>query len=243
MRSFLLACRSSEAARGRTSSAANCASRAAAAALWIGVLLAAGGCGSRPRETGGSGDAGAPSIVEHDARGAGTATPTPTPTTARTTAATTDLRRELERLTSGFRGTAGVYVRRLPDGDEIAIRADEVFPTASLVKVPILLRLLERVDAKEVSWTEHLTFERSRISPGEDLLARFADGQKITVPELVFLMLAKSDNTASLWCQELAGGGVAINDWLARKGYAHTRVNSKTPGREADRTAMPPGRS
>ena len=55
------------------------------------------------------------------------------------------------------------------------------------------------------------------------------------MPELIFLMESKSDNSASLWCQELAGGGAAINAWLDAKGWKATRVNSRTPGREKDR--------
>ncbi len=55
------------------------------------------------------------------------------------------------------------------------------------------------------------------------------------MPELVFLMESKSDNSASLWCQELAGGGAAINAWLDAKGWKATRVNSRTPGREKER--------
>ena len=117
----------------------------------------------------------------------------------------------------------------------MAIRADEMFPTASLVKVPILLKLLDRVEKREVSWTEPLIFTKERLYPGEDLLGRFAEGQEVSVPELIFLMESKSDNSASLWCQELAGGGASINAWLDAKGWKTTRVNSRTPGREKDR--------
>ena len=145
------------------------------------------------------------------------------------------LQTDIEEATRGFEGVVGVYARRLGDHGEAAIRADETFPTASLVKVPILLKLLDRVEKREVSWTEPLTFTRERVYPGEDILARFAEGETVSVPELVFLMESKSDNSASLWCQELAGGGAAINEWLDAKGWRTTRVNSRTPGREKDR--------
>ena len=49
-------------------------------------------------------------------------------------------------------------------------------------------------------------------------------------------MITTSDNTASLWCQSLAGTGTAINEWLDKNGFSITRVNSRTPGREANRT-------
>lgn len=150
---------------------------------------------------------------------------------------TKSLQSTIEEAIKGFGGTAGVYVRRLGDEAAVSIRADEVFPTASLVKVPILLKVLDRVDKNELSWTEPLVYTKSRLYPGEDLLARFEDQQKLSLPELVFLMESLSDNTASLWCQELAGGGSAINTWLHGKGFTQTRVNTRTPGREKDRDA------
>jgi len=145
------------------------------------------------------------------------------------------LRADVEEAISGFDGVVGVLARRLGEPGEVAVRADETFPTASLVKVPILLGLLDRVERRQASFEEPLTFTKERVYPGEDLLARFAEGEKVKVPELVFLMESKSDNSASLWCQELAGGGEAINAWLASKGWNATRVNSRTPGREKDR--------
>ncbi len=151
--------------------------------------------------------------------------------------ATRSLRADVEEAIRGFEGIVGVYARRLGETEDVAIRADEAFPTASLVKVPILLGLLDRVEKREVSWTEPLTFTKERVYPGEDLLGRFAEGEPVTVPELVFLMASMSDNSASLWCQELAGGGASINAWLDGRGWKVTRVNSRTPGREKERDA------
>ena len=65
-----------------------------------------------------------------------------------------------------------------------------------------------------------------------DRLGSFADGEPITLDKLAFLMITTSDNTASLWCQELAGTGATINAWLQGQGFEQTRVNSRTPGRE-----------
>ena len=50
------------------------------------------------------------------------------------------------------------------------------------------------------------------------------------------LMLTISDNCASLWLQGLAGGGARINAILDSLGYKSTRVNSRTPGRENNRS-------
>lgn len=136
-----------------------------------------------------------------------------------------------------FRGDVGIYVRHVPSGRELAMRADEVFPTASLVKVPILLALFQRMHDGELDHASTLEYDEARRYPGEDLLASFRDGETIATSKLIHLMVAFSDNTASLWCQELAGGGEGINAWLAERGFEHTRVNSRTPGREEARRA------
>jgi beta-lactamase class A len=68
-----------------------------------------------------------------------------------------------------------------------------------------------------------------------DILGSFKSGEKIELNKVLMLMITTSDNTASLWCQSLAGTGTAINGWLEANGLEATRVNSRTPGREANR--------
>ena len=138
-------------------------------------------------------------------------------------------------MCAGFEGTVGVYVRNLRTGETIERNADEVFPTASLIKVPILARVLERVQLGELDYRAPLTYGTERRYSPDDLLGQFADGGKIDVATLCWLMISLSDNTAALWLQELAGTGVAINAWLVGHGLALTRVNSRTPGRESER--------
>jgi len=145
------------------------------------------------------------------------------------------LQQRIEERIAGFEGVVGVHYRHLESGSEISIRANETFPTASLIKLPILFALMEKISAGELDWYGKLTYEISRRYAGEDLLASFRDGEKITLAKLVDLMIRYSDNTASLWCQELAGTGTVINEWLQSHGYEKTRVNSRTPGREEDR--------
>ncbi len=148
------------------------------------------------------------------------------------------LREQLAARAASFRGKVGIYVRHLGTGAEIAIAADETFPTASMIKVPILGALLAKVDAGALDYHATLTYTRDRLYPGEDLLGAFTDGSKVALAKVVMLMITTSDNTAALWCQELAGTGTAINEWLAREGFAVTRVNSRTPGREAAKAAL-----
>src|SRR5687767_14612250 len=54
------------------------------------------------------------------------------------------LRTQIETLTKGFRGDVGIYVRHLRTGATVAIAADDTFPTASMVKVPLLVSVFDQ---------------------------------------------------------------------------------------------------
>ncbi len=145
------------------------------------------------------------------------------------------LEAKLRAALKDFRGDAGVYVRHLSSGRSITIRADELFPTASMIKVPIMLALFEKFNAGELDYHGSLVYKDSLLYEGEDILGSFKDGEKVAFSKVAMLMITTSDNTASLWCQSLAGTGVAINNWLEAHGFHQTRVNSRTEGREEAR--------
>ena len=145
------------------------------------------------------------------------------------------LQRTIEECAAGFRGDVGVYVRHLPSGRSASLRADEVFPTASMVKVPILLALVDRVERGELDWHATLVYNDSLLYPGDDIVGGLRDSAGISLSKVAMLMITTSDNTAALWCQRLAGGGAAVNGWLERNGFDSTRVNSRTTGREEAR--------
>ncbi|ARA93986.1 MAG: serine hydrolase [Bacteroidetes bacterium] len=145
------------------------------------------------------------------------------------------LQARLEHLVEGFRGDVGIYVRHLPTGREAAIQPDTLFPTASLIKVPILLKTFDAIEQGMLDYHQPLVYRDSLYYPGEDLIGALKDSSVIALSKVVMLMITTSDNTGSLWLQGLVGGGTAINDWLAAHGFEHTRVNSRTPGREAAR--------
>lgn len=142
-----------------------------------------------------------------------------------------ELQKRLEALVEGFRGDVGFYVRHLPTGRTAALNADTLFPTASLVKVPLLVKLFDAVEQGALDYHAQLVYRDSLLYPGEDLLGSFADSSVVALGKVAMLMITTSDNTASLWLQHLVGTGAAVNDWLAAHGFAHTRVNSRTPGR------------
>jgi len=146
------------------------------------------------------------------------------------------LAEKLQTLVKGFKGDVGIYVRHLKSGKTVAISAGSVFPTASMIKVPITIGMFDKIEKGEIEYGSILTYKDSLLYAGEDILGSFKSGERIRLSKVMMLMITTSDNTASLWCQSLAGTGVAINGWLEKNGYIDTRVNSRTPGREANRS-------
>jgi beta-lactamase class A len=145
------------------------------------------------------------------------------------------LQHALETLTTGFKGDVGIYVKDLHTGKFASIHADSIFPTASMVKVPILIGIMDKLNKGELKYHQELTYKDSLFYAGSDLLASLKHNEKVELSKVIMLMLTTSDNTASLWLQSLAGTGTRINQILDSIGYTATRVNSRTPGREAGR--------
>jgi len=143
-----------------------------------------------------------------------------------------NLENQLRELLDSFHGTAGVYVRNLKTGKEVAINADTIFPTASIVKVPILVGIFKKIDEGVYTYHQPLTYRDSIARGGSGLMQFFKDSTPTDLRTLISLMLSHSDNTAAVWCEKLAGGGATINSWLSDHGFQFTRVNARTEGRE-----------
>jgi beta-lactamase class A len=145
------------------------------------------------------------------------------------------LEAKIAERVQGFKGEVGIYVKDLRSGRVSLYNADTVFPTASIVKVPILLGVTAAVQNGQLAYDSNHVYRDSLLYAGEDILGSFKDGENIALKKIIMLMMTTSDNTASLWLQSLAGGGRRINELLTQQGLSNTFVNSRTPGREANR--------
>ena len=145
---------------------------------------------------------------------------------------------QIEKLIQGFNGDIGIYVHDLDRNKLVAIQSDSIFPTASMVKVPILVGVMDKMKKKELDYHQPLTYKDSLLYEGADILGSFKSDEKIELSKVLMLMLTTSDNTASLWLQSLAGTGTRINTIMDSLGLKYTRVNSRTAGRESDRKSF-----
>lgn len=144
------------------------------------------------------------------------------------------LKSNLQSTLDGFNGEVGIYVKNLKTNKFVAINADTTFPTASMVKIPIMIGTFDKILKGEYKYDQELTYKDS-LDYDDGIVGSLKDGAKLPLNEIMFLMCSVSDNTGSLWLQKIAGG-TRINAILDSLGFKNTRVNSRTEGREVNRT-------
>ena len=107
------------------------------------------------------------------------------------------LRTSLDALADQHRGVVGYTVTVLETGERIERRGDEPFPTASLIKVPILVALFDEVEKGNIALDDRVRVLKVDKVPGSGMLQHFHDGLEVTIGDLAMLMITISDNTAT----------------------------------------------
>ena len=146
---------------------------------------------------------------------------------ARPPADTAGLRRSIEQITRGYEGVVGVSVRNLATGESLSIRGGETFPTASLIKVAVLVALLDEVEKGRIALDDPLTMIARDQVGGSGVLQHLHSGLQLTVEDAARLMIVISDNTAT----NLLLDKVPMRTVWAKMdslGLPHTRIHSKT---------------
>lgn len=136
------------------------------------------------------------------------------------------LRRTLESIASAHHGVVGITVLNLDTGERISLRGDETFPTASLIKVPILVTLYDLVEKNQLSLDDPLTVLKIDQVPGSGVLQFMHPGMTLAVNDAASLMIILSDNTAT----NLILDRIAIRRvWqkMEALGLPHTKVHAK----------------
>ncbi|MBA4849884.1 serine hydrolase [Emticicia sp. BO119] len=145
------------------------------------------------------------------------------------------LKTKLQEVLKGFNGDVGIYVRNLKTNKFVAINADTVFPTASMIKIPIMIGTFDKIRQGALKYEQELVY-RDSLHYDDGIVGSLKDSTRIPLSYVMMLMCTVSDNTGSLWLQALSGGGTRINTILDSLGFQNTRMNSRTPGREVNRT-------
>ena len=138
-----------------------------------------------------------------------------------------------------FADTNAKIAQYLNDGTEYAVylayptKSTEAFiynsksmRSASMIKVFIMAAVMDKAKRGELDIDETLTLRGSDKVGGAGILAGYASGTKLTLREVVELMITHSDNTATNIVIDRIGMS-AINSYIRREGYGDTVLRRK----------------
>jgi beta-lactamase class A len=123
---------------------------------------------------------------------------------------------------AGFRGRVGLAIEA--EDKRFYFNSDSVFPSASVIKVPILLAGLKLSEEGQVD-LNRLTPITERVG-GSGVLQSLSSHASLTIKDIMTLMITVSDNSATNMVIELLGMA-KINQIITDLGLKTTKLNRK----------------
>jgi len=156
--------------------------------------------------------------------------------TSRRRPGTDALAREMKRLATTVEGPIAVAAIHLESDRRVGVNGDQLFPMASVLKVPLAVTLLSRADAGDLDLDGMIEVQVADLVAGSGLLQMAFKQPRVmlSVLSLIDLMLVASDNSASDILLRLAGGPEAVNEQMRRLGIRDIRIDRSTATLIAD---------
>lgn len=107
------------------------------------------------------------------------------------------LKPQLEARIARHGGVVGVTVIDLPTGEKLSIRGDQPFPSASVIKLPILVELFHQLQRGPLKWSDPVTMLAADQRPGSGVLQFLSTPHQLTIGDAATLMIILSDNSAT----------------------------------------------
>jgi len=133
------------------------------------------------------------------------------------------IRNEEQRLD----GVLGVAIRDLSNQHTLLLNADEVFPTASTIKIAILAEFYRQVQQGKLHFSDLYTLEASDLVGGSGITQALTPGAtRLTLRDVAALMISVSDNSATNVLIDRVGMD-NVDALLDSLGLTHTRLRRK----------------
>jgi beta-lactamase class A len=124
-------------------------------------------------------------------------------------------------------GVLGVCILDLTNGHALALNSDEVFPTASTIKIAILAELFRQAQQGKLNLNETYILQSSDLVGGSGIASALTPGvTKLTLRDLAALMISVSDNSLTNVLIDRVGMD-NVNSLLESLSLTHTRLRRK----------------
>ena len=125
-----------------------------------------------------------------------------------------------------------VYVWDYQTGDYVDFNADEIYPTASIIKLPVLTELFRSIEKGFVSLDEKMTLTDYYMTEGSGSLQYKGLNSQYSIDTLARVMITESDNSATNMLMARLGSMTDINSAIRQWGLKHTYVQTWLPDLE-----------
>jgi beta-lactamase class A len=142
----------------------------------------------------------------------------------------TALQTLLTKSASDFPGKAGIWVKHLTTGETAGVRDGEMFNSASVIKIPVLVLAFQMADKGALKLDERIAIRKEDIRGGSGIFRYHDAGLQPTFRDVLLQMVITSDNTATDLAIAKVGGVARVNAWLKESGYADGQRLVQTTG-------------
>ncbi len=137
------------------------------------------------------------------------------------------LKKELLNLMSKYPQIhPSIYVWEYENGKYLDINGDEQFSAASIIKLPVLVRMFKSIEANQMTIYDEMTLTDYYKASGSGNLQYMATGGKYSMDALAKTMIQDSDNSATNMIMSKMGGmddvNAGLRDWGVSKTYVRT---------------------
>lgn len=130
---------------------------------------------------------------------------------------------------SQFKGKVSLYAKNLDTGITYEFGGDDRVPTASTIKIAVLIETHARVAEGKAKWTDELILAKEKKVGGAGILQEFSDGLRLSLRDAVNLMMILSDNTATNLVIDVLTAD-AVNARMDTLGFKETRLMRRVFG-------------
>ena len=125
-----------------------------------------------------------------------------------------------------------IYVWDYNTGNYVDINANANYPTASIIKLPVLVDVFKSIDANQFSINDKIPLKEYYRTEGSGNLQFKAQMSQYTVDELARRMITDSDNSATNMLMAKVGSMTDVNQQIRNWGLKNTYIKNWLPDLE-----------
>ena len=134
---------------------------------------------------------------------------------------------ELRPLIDQHHGQVALAIKNLRTGESFTYNGDSPMPTASVIKLPIMITVYQAIEDGKLSLDDMIELKKGNMVRGSGFLTgHMSPGAKLSLRDFIRLMISISDNTATNVVIDQIGLA-ATNERMRALGVRQTRLNSK----------------